>query len=362
MNVLSSLMRYVEAKIFPILILFIFIANSSCQSKEVKISSLTYPSYQDEKLFQGMTLVAPRDSAMHSSLKQLKALGVNSIAVVPYAFSRLGEPRVFYNQSEYQWWGERPQGVEYTIRQAKKNGFKVFLKPQVYIPGSWTGALSFELDSEYNLWEKEYEEYILSMAKIAERYQVELFCIGTEFKAHSIKRASFWQSLIKKLREVYSGPLTYAANWDEYEQISFWEALDYIGVDAYFPLLDQKKMDTHKLAGEWKRYKSSLQAISEKFDRPILFTEYGYMSLSECTHNAWEKEANRRVAVADYACQAQAIEVLFDTFWESDWWMGGFYWKWYLDPSTHESRPETDYSPQGKPSELVFKKWFESKS
>lgn len=43
--------------------------------------------------------------------------------------------------------------------------------------------------------------------------------------------------LIRQIRRVYHGPLTYAANWSgEYKQIRFWDALDYVGIQAYFPL------------------------------------------------------------------------------------------------------------------------------
>ena len=45
-----------------------------------------------------------------------------------------------------------------------------------------------------------------------------------------------WRALIADVRAVYAGPLSYAANFDQVEDVGFWDALDAIGVNAYYPL------------------------------------------------------------------------------------------------------------------------------
>ena len=45
-----------------------------------------------------------------------------------------------------------------------------------------------------------------------------------------------WRKLIRKTRSLYQGQLTYAANFDQYHEVSFWDALDFMGVNAYFSL------------------------------------------------------------------------------------------------------------------------------
>jgi hypothetical protein len=56
-------------------------------------------------------------------------------------------------------------------------------------------------------------------------------CINTT------EREDEWRALISNIRKVYSGKLIYAANFhEEYEHVKFWDALDYIGVQAYFSL------------------------------------------------------------------------------------------------------------------------------
>jgi hypothetical protein len=59
--------------------------------------------------------------------------------------------------------------------------------------------------------------------------------------------------LIKKVRAVYSGKLTYAENWDCIDKVLFWDQLDYIGVDAYFPISKKKKQKMKEIRAGWKK-------------------------------------------------------------------------------------------------------------
>ena len=62
-----------------------------------------------------------------------------------------------------------------------------------------------------------------------------MFSVGTELQIPALQREADWRQLIKDVRAVYSGKLIYSANWyEEYEGIKFWDALDAIGVQAYF--------------------------------------------------------------------------------------------------------------------------------
>jgi biotin synthase-like enzyme len=54
---------------------------------------------------------------------------------------------------------------------------------------------------------------ILDFAQLAQNENIELFCFGTLGNAVA-KRPEYWSQLIKKIKKIYSGKLTYAANWD----------------------------------------------------------------------------------------------------------------------------------------------------
>lgn len=84
--------------------------------------------------------------------------------------------------------------------------------------------------------------------------------------------------MIRAVREAYDGPLVYAANYDEYEHVPFWGALDLIGVDAYWPLADRPTTDARRLRDAWRPVIRELAGYSARHHRRVLFTEAGYVS------------------------------------------------------------------------------------
>ena len=306
----------------------------------------------------GLTLVAPPEPFSDNPMPRVRDVGANWIAVVPYAYTRLGEPAVYYNRKGWQWWGERPVGVRETIRLAQKAGVQVMLKPQVYVPRSWTGSLQFETDSAWLKWEADYERYILDMARLADSTQIPLFCLGTEFRQSIRQRPQFWTGLIKKTRKVYSGKLVYSANWDDWDQVPFWSDLDYIGLSGYFPLVKADTPDVRALKDAWVPVCERLRDFSQKHKRPVLFTEFGYLSVNNCGWRNWELERGVKSRKINEQAQANCIEALLSTFQAQTWWAGGFLWKWFPNMRGHEGYPERDYTPQGKAGEAVLRKWY----
>ncbi len=307
----------------------------------------------------GMTVVAPPNEFASDPMIDIKAINANWIAVVPYAFTREGETTVQYGTSSWQWWGETPAGAAKTIELGHQSGMKVMLKPQVYVPGSWTGAITFDTDEDWELWEADYEKYILTFAEIAEAENVELFCIGTEFKLSSVNRPQFWEALIGKIKAVYSGQLTYAANWDEYSQISWWDQLDFIGVDAYFPLSEEALPSVADLKQVWEPIEIQISEVSAKFEKPILFTEFGYMSVEGCAGKTWELEADRSVLTYNEQAQSNAYDALYEVFWPKSYWAGGFIWKWYPNEYVGEEKMRKDYTPQNKLGAETLSTWYQ---
>ena len=306
---------------------------------------------------RGITLVAPPSPIGQPEMEALKAVNTEWIALVPYGFSRIGQPSIRYNL-ERQWWGEKEEGIETCIQLAHENDIKVMLKPQVYIHNSWVGDVDFDTEEEWLEWEKGYRAYTHFYGKIAAKNDVELFCIGTEYKIAVKKRTAFWRQIIKEVRGYYSGELIYSSNWDGYSKIPIWDDLDYIGISAYFPLTDQKTPTINSLNVKWRPIKAKLEKFAKKHKKPIVFTEYGYLSIDRCAWRAWELEKGVREKPINEKAQANAYNSLLKSFWSEDWWGGGFLWKWFPDGMGHEGYPERDYTPQGKISEEVIKKWY----
>lgn len=307
----------------------------------------------------GVSLVSPPrevDDAWTHSVCQMNA---GWVAVQPFAFSYPNKPEVRYN-SPRQWWGERIEGSASLIRQAHSNGLQVMLKPMVWIPGGWVGSYEMTTEQDWLEWEKSYGTYILENARMAEREDVALFCIGTEFNMAVIKRPKFWRKLIGEVRKVYSGKVTYAANWDNYQQVKFWDLLDYVGVDAYFPLSDKTVPDVAELKQLWREPARMIEFLHRLHDKPVLFTEFGYRSIDACSGRQWEKEHVPYHQQVNLQAQVNAYRAFFEYFWKLDWFAGVFLWQWYTHDDTAGGPQDSDYTVQNKPAEEEICRWFGS--
>jgi len=308
----------------------------------------------------GITVVAPANPFENNPLTALEKLAAGWVAVIPYAYTRKNQPSVYYNVPR-QWWGEKSEGITTIIRKAKEEGLSCMLKPQVYVPGGWVGDLSYTNNDDWEKWEKEYKAYIMLYVQIAIVEKVEIFCIGTEFKKAIQERTSFWIGLIKDIRKVYNGKLVYSSNWDAYQTVPFWKYLDYIGISAYFPLDEKVLPEKSDLLQKWKPIKKKMEKFSSSNNKPILFTEYGYLSVDGCAGKTWELEKKVHTLSINEEAQAVALDALYQSFWNEQFWAGGFLWKWFPDMQGHEGYPQKDYTPQNKIAETIIAKWYGKK-
>lgn len=306
----------------------------------------------------GLTMVAPPKKFTDNPMTHVQQVGAGWIAVIPYAYTRPGTPTVRYGESQWQWWGESPEGAAETIRLAHAAGIKVMLKPQVYVPGGWTGALDFSTDAAWEQWEADYRRYILHFAQVADTAHADLFCIGTEFNNAIQKRPAYWTKLIGEIKNIYSGKLIYSSNWDDWERVPFWSELDYIGLGGYFPLVEADTPSVEALKTAWLPIKQRLQQFSAAQQRPIVFTEFGYLTVNNCGWRNWELEQGIQGRTINQQAQANCFEALFATFYPEPWWAGGFLWKWFPNGEGHEGYPERDYTPQHKLGEKVVQRWY----
>ena len=180
----------------------------------------------------GVSFVAPPNEFTENPFSSIVKINANWVAIMPYAFTKGNTPEVLFD-NERQWWGEKTNGTIKTIELAKQKNLQILLKPHVWVRGQgWTGDFVLNTDDEWEKWEMAYTSYILNHARIADSMNVEAFCIGLEFKNVVKDRPEFWSDLIKKIRAIYNGKLTYASNWDNYQNVTFWDKLDFIGIDA----------------------------------------------------------------------------------------------------------------------------------
>jgi hypothetical protein len=237
-----------------------------------------------------------------------------------------------------------------TIETARADGLSVTVKPQIGIrTGSWIGAAHpADLDA---FW-ADYRTMLLHYADLAQEAGASMLVVGTEMGTLSPDEAR-WRALIAEVRTHFSGSLTYAANYDEFDRVPFWDALDYIGIDAYFGLADDSDPapPVDSLVSAWndRGYLDRIAAVSARTGRKVLFTEIGYRGTrATAVHpNIWSG-----TQVTDTVAQANAYEAFYRAV-SGQPWMAGLYW-WEIN---NDSWWVQDYSPVAKPAELVMADW-----
>ncbi len=315
------------------------------------------PLVADRDKINGVSLVSPPQKMPEERFQDVSQLHANWVAIIPYAFTRGHAPKVSFDHDR-QWWGERTDGSCEMLQCARRQDLKVMLKPHVWVMGDgWPGEFDLPTEADWKEWEVTYRAYIMTYARIADSLGAEMFAIGTEFRIPAVQRDAYWRSLIKEVRGVYNGKLTYASNWDNYDKVKFWDELDYIGVDAYFPISSEVTPEVSELEKGWEDEFEKLRTFSSTFGKPILFTEYGYQSLDKAAGNHWEIDKTHHSI--NMEVQANAYQAIFNKFWREDWFAGGFFWKWHLRED-YGGPENPNFTPQGKLAEEVIRSHFKS--
>ena len=324
------------------------------------VSAATSPSPSKQR---GVSWVAATP-VVAAQLEPLATLGANWIAQEPFGWQRDPKaPEITLSTShKHAYWGESDEGIRETARLARQKGIRTLLKPHLWVRGgTWVGDIRMDDDREWAAWFESYRTFILHYARLAEASGIEALCIGTELRSASVGHPARWRTLIREIRRVYRGRLTYAANWHgEYDQIEFWDALDFIGVQAYFPLSQRTKPSVDELLNGWKPALADLRATSRRFGKPVVFTEVGYRSTSSAAIEPWTWPEHDRGAFPepDAETQARCFEAFFRTFWKETWFGGAYIWKWYPGGKPSRKDAATDFTPQGKPAENVIRSWY----
>ena len=250
------------------------------------------------------------------------------------------------------------------INYAHSLGLAVDLKPHLEsYDTSWRANIN---PSDRTAWFNSYSTMLNHYGSIAQASSVEMITIGTELidmSSDNLNSAntSNWQNIIASLRNVYSGKLTYSANWgggdwnDEVDHIKFWSSLDYIGVSAYYHVANSTNYNMSDLQNNWNQiYSSQLQPLASRDGKQIIFTEVGYRSVNGAlTHPAsWTM-----TGPADEQEQADGYNALFNFWQDKPNFAGVQLWEWKSWPAAGGAS-DTDFTPQNKLAQTTITNWF----
>ncbi|KPK17695.1 MAG: hypothetical protein AMJ62_00995 [Myxococcales bacterium SG8_38] len=246
--------------------------------------------------------------------------------------------------------------VARTLRQVKKAGMRAALMPVVRLseraPHEWRGLIA-PADG-LDAWFEAYRRFVLPLAHLAGEAGVERFIAGSELS--SLERyEDHWRELFAELRDAFSGTLTYSANWDHADAVPFWDALDEVGLTAYFPLITEegepKPASADTLAGAWQTPRATIEALAKRVGKPVLITEIGYASRSLAAGRPWDDATE---AAVDLGLQQALYRGFCDAFAQTPS-IGGFYvWNWFGVGGPRDR----GFTPRGKPAASELAKCF----
>ncbi len=255
----------------------------------------------------------------------IREVGSNWVAIHPYAGIR-GDGTIRPVDLDVN---NPPEHVVRPIREAHAQGLQILIKPHLAYWGSrfqWRGEITFDDEVAWERFWKGYTDWIVALARISS--DADAFVVGTELDL-TLEHEERWRKLIAKVRQESGAPLTYAANWPDYQKVPFWDALDVVGIQAYFPLAEKGQRSEATIREGWRRQMDTLRAYSQQTGKEILFTELGYNRSFAAAAEPWEYHTDGPEAEA---LQSLCMRIALEAIEAEPKVVGSFLWKWFPEP------------------------------
>jgi len=340
--------------------------------------------------YRGFNYVSYYNGAYENadSLPALVGTGANAVALA-FEYGIDVQNSAVYADSNYT---DSLAAIAATITEANGRGLSVMVRPLIdfldpaiigsYSVGDWR---SFYNPTNAAAFFASYKTMIVNVAQVAQANGAAIVCIGAELdQLTGPAYLSYWSDIIASVRAVFSGKLTYSADWDDNispwrgqhgltagtgnltSQVSFWNALDYLGIDGYAPISDAANPVLADLIAGWTLVPSDptslavtgnqslisyFESVATQTGKPLIFTELGYESASD----AAQQPAGTSTNIYDPALQANLYAAFFDAWQQSgnNSLTGIYFWNW--DPNAAEVGPGNgpNFSPQAEPAQRV---------
>jgi hypothetical protein len=295
-------------------------------------------------------------------------------------------PRTDYTACQTPTLGAERKAIEF----AEKIGLKVAIKPLVDVGRSADTQVdrkdvNFKDPAARDAWFASYRAMLAQYARLARDTHADMLVIGTGLTGMADQEGEQvqWRALIADIRSGalmgddkggFAGKLTYATRWDaiyndtlDQEHDFFWDDLDSIGVEGFFPLIsgkdprhDDPSVDVLRqgwglnflLHGDPPGV--MLSKLHLEYQKPVVLTGLGYLSRGGTSAAPFKGDATQAAAGGKVNEQAQErpYKAAF-AFWlpvaKQGWFKGIYFWNWL--PKLGSVKGNGDYTPQGKSAE-----------
>lgn len=301
-------------------------------------------------------------AASARALDEAVAMGATWVSITPFG-------RV---------WNLTPRGIDYSfeapfaenrnavgrfVEMAHARGLRVMVVPHLWVEsGEWRALIDPGTTEDWNRWTNDYRKFVLAWAELSARTKVDVFSVGVELRSWvTTSRVSSMVSLVHEVRSVYPGLVTYSANWDDAADTLFWDEVDLIGINAFYPLTDKEGAGFSTLLTGAQKVATEVGTLAEGARKPVLLTEVGYTTRRDPAVHPWEWPESMSGVVIDEQAQRDAYAALLAPFVDASWCAGFFVWRLYADPDDVSQEPEYGFSPRGKLAELVLRDAFHTR-
>jgi hypothetical protein len=300
--------------------------------------------------------------SFRQSLRNLQGIGANYVTlIIPYYQDTIDSTAMYPGSDT-----PNDESLNTAIVYAHSIGMKVNLNIHLEARNDqWRAHIN---PSDRNTWFTNYGLVLNHYAIMSQKQHVEMYTLGAELinmTSDNINSSntSNWRNLIANVRSLYSGKVTYDGNWgggtwnDELDHIKFWDALDYIGVSAYYHIggTNINNYTQATLEAAWDNVRTSqLEPLHNKYGKSIIFTEVGYRNVDGAlTHPAsWEMSGG-----LDEQEQSDGYESLFSYWGNISYFAGVQFWDWKSNPNAGGAN-DSDFTPQNKLAQATIKTWF----
>lgn len=275
------------------------------------------------------------------SLERLRRSGADAVAIVVFLWQPTPDStRIVLGR------GSTDGQVLAAIRQARQQGLAVVLKPQVWVPGSWAGAIDPGSARRTALWTASYRRALVHLARLAAIGHARMLAVGTEVEPPGVGAA--WPSIIRAVRRVYHGKLTFVAHGlSGVERFPDWKDLDAVSMSVY-PSLPEDPFARQSAIANWV---ARARSVTAPLRKPVWIAEIGIRSASGSVEQPWQSP-EQRTAPVDLAEQTDTLAQWLLAL-RQPWIAGVLLWCWYTDPDAGGPH-DTDFTIQNKPAQALL--------
>jgi hypothetical protein len=137
-------------------------------------------------------------------------------------------------------------------------------------------------------WFARYAVMMDELASFADSVGASELVVGSEL-TRLFPHADAWRSIIARVRARFYGHLTLCPTALDYATIRLWDALDSVGVSAYFPLSPTRVVRARRaLEASWWVHRGHIEMVAKLWQKPITFVEVGYPSTEVAATRPWD--------------------------------------------------------------------------